>query len=82
MFSLSFSGERGSGKSEASKQIMQHLTCRSGSSRPVFDSKFKHVSFLLVLENMLNQEKCSLQLKRDIVIDHMFDRKWVKNKKK
>ncbi|XP_073068469.1 unconventional myosin-XVI isoform X6 [Manis javanica] len=41
------SGERGSGKSEASKQIMQHLTCRSGSSRPVFDSKFKHVMCIL-----------------------------------
>nr|XP_025118370.1 unconventional myosin-XVI isoform X2 [Bubalus bubalis] len=41
------SGERGSGKSEASKQIMRHLTCRSGSSRPIFDSKFKHVMSIL-----------------------------------
>ncbi|XP_014637266.1 PREDICTED: unconventional myosin-XVI [Ceratotherium simum simum] len=41
------SGERGSGKSEASKQIMRHLTCRSGSSRPIFDSKFKHVMCIL-----------------------------------
>ncbi|DAA23683.1 TPA: myosin XVI [Bos taurus] len=41
------SGERGSGKSEASKQIMRHLTCRSGSSRPIFDSKLKHVMSIL-----------------------------------
>ncbi|KAB0403759.1 hypothetical protein E2I00_007929 [Balaenoptera physalus] len=40
-------GERGSGKSEASKQIMRHLACRSGSSRPIFDSKFKHVMSIL-----------------------------------
>ncbi|XFG05711.1 hypothetical protein AB1E19_009335 [Capra hircus] len=41
------SGERGSGKSEASKQITRHLTCRSGSSRPIFDSKFKHAMSIL-----------------------------------
>nr|XP_045370694.1 unconventional myosin-XVI [Camelus bactrianus] len=41
------SGERGSGKSEASKQITRHLTCRSGASRPMFDSKFKHVTCIL-----------------------------------
>ncbi|XP_057563423.1 unconventional myosin-XVI [Hippopotamus amphibius kiboko] len=41
------SGERGSGKSEASKQIMRHLACRSGSSRPMFDSRFKHVMSIL-----------------------------------
>eukprot|EP00071_Canis_lupus_P030376 XP_022263933.1 unconventional myosin-XVI [Canis lupus familiaris] len=41
------SGERGSGKSEASKQIMRHLTCRSGYSRPMFESKFKHVMCIL-----------------------------------
>ncbi|XP_004382997.2 unconventional myosin-XVI [Trichechus manatus latirostris] len=41
------SGERGSGKSEASKQIMRHLTCRSGSGRGVLDSKFKHVMCIL-----------------------------------
>ncbi|XP_070435372.1 unconventional myosin-XVI isoform X3 [Equus przewalskii] len=41
------SGERGSGKSEASKQIIRHLACRSGSSRPIFDSKFKHVMCIL-----------------------------------
>ncbi|XP_016059297.1 PREDICTED: unconventional myosin-XVI-like, partial [Miniopterus natalensis] len=41
------SGERGSGKTEASKQIMRHLTCRSGASRPIFDSKFKHVMCIL-----------------------------------
>ncbi|XP_066236665.1 unconventional myosin-XVI isoform X1 [Saccopteryx leptura] len=41
------SGERGSGKTEASKQIMRHLTCRSGTSRPVFDSKFKFVTCIL-----------------------------------
>lgn len=50
-----FSGERGSGKSEASKQIMRHLTCRSSTSRSIFDSKFKHVSALFGLENMLSQ---------------------------
>uniref|UniRef100_A0A673UDP9 Unconventional myosin-XVI n=1 Tax=Suricata suricatta TaxID=37032 RepID=A0A673UDP9_SURSU len=41
------SGERGSGKSEASKQILRHLTCRSGYSRPMFESKFKHVICIL-----------------------------------
>ncbi|XP_006851600.1 PREDICTED: unconventional myosin-XVI-like [Chrysochloris asiatica] len=41
------SGERGSGKSEASKQIMRHLTCRSGSSRGILDSNFKHVMCIL-----------------------------------
>ncbi|XP_024900772.1 unconventional myosin-XVI isoform X5 [Pteropus alecto] len=41
------SGERGSGKSEASKQIMRHLTCRSSTSRPIFDSKFKHAMCIL-----------------------------------
>ncbi|XP_004704462.1 unconventional myosin-XVI [Echinops telfairi] len=41
------SGERGSGKSEASKQIMTHLTCRSGSSRGLLESKFKHVTCIL-----------------------------------
>nr|XP_012607389.1 unconventional myosin-XVI isoform X2 [Microcebus murinus] len=41
------SGERGSGKSEASKQIMRHLTCRSGSSRAIFESRFKHVMCIL-----------------------------------
>ncbi|XP_023408960.2 unconventional myosin-XVI [Loxodonta africana] len=41
------SGERGSGKSEASKQIMRHLSCRPGSSRGVLDSKFKHVMCIL-----------------------------------
>lgn len=45
-FVFSLSGERGSGKSEASKQIVRHLTCRSSSSRALFDSRFKHVSFL------------------------------------
>ncbi|XP_058132419.1 unconventional myosin-XVI isoform X3 [Dasypus novemcinctus] len=41
------SGERGSGKSEASKQIMRHLICRSGLSRSLFDSKFEHVMCIL-----------------------------------
>ncbi|XP_007451345.1 PREDICTED: unconventional myosin-XVI-like [Lipotes vexillifer] len=41
------SSERGSGKAETSKQIMRHLACRSGSSRPIFDSKFKHVMSIL-----------------------------------
>ncbi|ELW47454.1 Myosin-XVI [Tupaia chinensis] len=36
------SGERGSGKSEATKQIVRHLSCRAGSGRDVFDSRFKH----------------------------------------
>ncbi|EHH58705.1 Unconventional myosin-16 [Macaca fascicularis] len=36
------SGERGSGKSEASKQIIRHLTCRAASSRAMLDSRFKH----------------------------------------
>ncbi|XP_055464442.1 unconventional myosin-XVI isoform X2 [Psammomys obesus] len=42
------SGERGSGKTQASKQIMRHLTSRAGSSRTMFDSRFKHA--LCVLE--------------------------------
>ncbi|XP_030669541.1 unconventional myosin-XVI [Nomascus leucogenys] len=41
------SGERGSGKSEASKQIIRHLTCRAGSSRATLDSRFKHVMCIL-----------------------------------
>uniref|UniRef100_A0A8D2AT79 Unconventional myosin-XVI n=1 Tax=Sciurus vulgaris TaxID=55149 RepID=A0A8D2AT79_SCIVU len=41
------SGERGSGKSEASSQIMRHLTFRSDSSRAAFDSRFKHVTCIL-----------------------------------
>ncbi|XP_047410534.1 unconventional myosin-XVI isoform X3 [Sciurus carolinensis] len=41
------SGERGSGKSEASNQIMRHLTFRSDSSRAAFDSRFKHVTCIL-----------------------------------
>uniref|UniRef100_A0A2K5DUK4 Myosin XVI n=1 Tax=Aotus nancymaae TaxID=37293 RepID=A0A2K5DUK4_AOTNA len=41
------SGERGSGKSEASKQIIRHLTCRAGPIRAVLDSRFKHVICIL-----------------------------------
>ncbi|CAM4400283.1 unnamed protein product [Caretta caretta] len=41
------SGERGSGKTEACKQIVKHLTCRSSSSRCTFDSKVKHVNCIL-----------------------------------
>ncbi|XP_017357234.1 unconventional myosin-XVI isoform X2 [Cebus imitator] len=41
------SGERGSGKSEASKQIIRHLTCRAGPIRAVLDSRFKHVTCIL-----------------------------------
>uniref|UniRef100_Q9Y6X6-4 Isoform 4 of Unconventional myosin-XVI n=1 Tax=Homo sapiens TaxID=9606 RepID=Q9Y6X6-4 len=41
------SGERGSGKSEASKQIIRHLTCRAGASRATLDSRFKHVVCIL-----------------------------------
>ncbi|XP_047286140.1 unconventional myosin-XVI isoform X4 [Homo sapiens] len=40
-------GERGSGKSEASKQIIRHLTCRAGASRATLDSRFKHVVCIL-----------------------------------
>ena len=58
-----FSGERGSGKSEASKQITRHLTCRSGSSRPIFDSKFKHVSHWFQLETMVGSEKSDCRQK-------------------
>ncbi|KAM5288077.1 unconventional myosin-XVI [Ctenodactylus gundi] len=41
------SGERGSGKSEASKQIMQHLTCRSSSGGALLDSRLKHALCIL-----------------------------------
>uniref|UniRef100_A0A8C4WAC3 Myosin XVI n=1 Tax=Gopherus evgoodei TaxID=1825980 RepID=A0A8C4WAC3_9SAUR len=41
------SGESGSGKTEACKQIVKHLTCRSSSSRSTFDSKIKHVNCIL-----------------------------------
>uniref|UniRef100_A0A8C6RHG4 Myosin XVI n=1 Tax=Nannospalax galili TaxID=1026970 RepID=A0A8C6RHG4_NANGA len=41
------SGERGSGKTEASKQIVRHLTCRTSSSRAMFDSRFKHAMCIL-----------------------------------
>ncbi|XP_074048123.1 unconventional myosin-XVI [Macrotis lagotis] len=41
------SGESGSGKSEASKQIVRHLTCRSSSSRCLFDCKIKNVNCIL-----------------------------------
>ncbi|KYO41301.1 unconventional myosin-XVI isoform D [Alligator mississippiensis] len=40
-------GESGSGKTEACKQIVKHLTCRSSSSRCTFDSKIKHVTCIL-----------------------------------
>ncbi|XP_416950.4 unconventional myosin-XVI isoform X1 [Gallus gallus] len=41
------SGESGSGKTEACKQIVKHLTCRSSSSRSTFDTKIKHVNCVL-----------------------------------
>ncbi|NXD09668.1 MYO16 protein, partial [Nothocercus nigrocapillus] len=41
------SGESGSGKTEACKQIVKHLTCRAGSSRNTFDTKIKHVNCIL-----------------------------------
>ncbi|XP_051037931.1 unconventional myosin-XVI [Phodopus roborovskii] len=41
------SGERGSGKTQASKQIMRHLTGRASSSRTMFDSRFKHAMCIL-----------------------------------
>ncbi|XP_044525273.1 unconventional myosin-XVI [Gracilinanus agilis] len=41
------SGESGSGKSEASKQIVRHLTCRSTSSKCLFDCKIKNVNCIL-----------------------------------
>ncbi|MEJ1274258.1 hypothetical protein NN561_005140 [Cricetulus griseus] len=41
------SGERGSGKTQASKQIMRHLTGRASSSCTMFDSRFKHAMCIL-----------------------------------
>ncbi|XP_019380888.1 PREDICTED: unconventional myosin-XVI [Gavialis gangeticus] len=41
------SGESGSGKTEACKQIVKHLMFRSSSSRCTFDSKIKHVNCIL-----------------------------------
>ncbi|XP_026644603.1 unconventional myosin-XVI isoform X2 [Microtus ochrogaster] len=41
------SGERGSGKTQASKQIMRHLTGRASSTRTMFDSRFKHAMCIL-----------------------------------
>uniref|UniRef100_A0A8C3GLI8 Myosin XVI n=1 Tax=Cairina moschata TaxID=8855 RepID=A0A8C3GLI8_CAIMO len=41
------SGESGSGKTEACKQIVKHLTCRASSSRSTFDTKIKHVNCVL-----------------------------------
>ncbi|XP_054049454.1 unconventional myosin-XVI isoform X2 [Rissa tridactyla] len=41
------SGESGSGKTEACKQIVKHLTCRASSSRNTFDTKIKHVNCIL-----------------------------------
>lgn len=58
-----FEWRRGSGKSEASKQITRHLTCRSGSSRPIFDSEFKHVSHWFQLETMVGSEKSDCKQK-------------------
>ncbi|XP_038618067.1 unconventional myosin-XVI isoform X2 [Tachyglossus aculeatus] len=45
--SFILSGESGSGKSEASKQIVRHLTSRSSSSRCTFESKIKNVNCIL-----------------------------------
>ncbi|XP_023570968.1 unconventional myosin-XVI [Octodon degus] len=44
---LALSGERGSGKSEASKQIVRHLTCRSVACSAVLESRFRHVMCIL-----------------------------------
>ncbi|XP_077170526.1 unconventional myosin-XVI isoform X2 [Paroedura picta] len=41
------SGESGSGKTEACKQIVRHLTSRSHFSRGVFESKMQHVNCIL-----------------------------------
>ncbi|XP_040440450.1 unconventional myosin-XVI isoform X1 [Falco naumanni] len=41
------SGESGSGKTEACKHIVKHLTCRASSSRNTFDTKIKHVNCIL-----------------------------------
>ncbi|XP_026701573.1 unconventional myosin-XVI [Athene cunicularia] len=41
------SGESGSGKTEACKQIVKHLACRASSSRNTFDTKIKHVNCIL-----------------------------------
>lgn len=46
----SCSGESGSGKTEACKQIVKHLTCRASCSRNTFDTKIKHVSSILTTE--------------------------------
>lgn len=46
----SCSGESGSGKTEACKQIVKHLTCRASSSRNAFDTKIKHVSSIPITE--------------------------------
>uniref|UniRef100_A0A6I8NSX8 Myosin XVI n=1 Tax=Ornithorhynchus anatinus TaxID=9258 RepID=A0A6I8NSX8_ORNAN len=45
--SFILSGESGSGKSEASKQIVRHLTSRSSSSQCTFESKVKNVNCIL-----------------------------------
>ncbi|XP_039570301.1 unconventional myosin-XVI isoform X2 [Passer montanus] len=41
------SGESGSGKTEACKQIVKHLTSRASCSRNTFDTKIKHVNCIL-----------------------------------
>ncbi|XP_060087750.1 unconventional myosin-XVI isoform X2 [Heteronotia binoei] len=41
------SGESGSGKTEACKQIVRHLTCRSHFGRGTFESKMQHVNCIL-----------------------------------
>ncbi|XP_048197054.1 unconventional myosin-XVI [Perognathus longimembris pacificus] len=45
--SFILNGERGSGKSEACKQIVRHLTCRTGTSRALFHARFKHAMHIL-----------------------------------
>ncbi|XP_048357862.1 unconventional myosin-XVI isoform X3 [Sphaerodactylus townsendi] len=45
--SFILSGESGSGKTEACKQIVRHLICRSHSSRSIFESKIHHVNCIL-----------------------------------
>uniref|UniRef100_A0A452GMZ2 Myosin motor domain-containing protein n=1 Tax=Gopherus agassizii TaxID=38772 RepID=A0A452GMZ2_9SAUR len=58
------SGESGSGKTEACKQIVKHLTCRSSSSRSTFDSKIKHVSSILssrIYTYMLEKSRVVMQ---------------------
>lgn len=62
---LSCSGESGSGKTEACKQIVKHLTCRASSSRSTFDTKIKHVSS--ILNTWVEQDKTLASLTGSVI---------------